>query len=433
MSNKVSLTCFGGVGTVTGANFLLQVGDKKFLIDCGLFQGLQTAEAEKLSVFDYDPTTIEALFVTHAHIDHIGRILELLKAGFKGVIYSTAETKEIAKLMLEDLAHITNEREIEVGDALRLWQVLPYRTPKDFGDFSLELFNAGHILGSAMFKMSFSGEGSILFSGDIGNSSSPIQDKVDDFGGATYILMDSVYGDRNHISREERDTKFKQIIKDVVGEGGTLLIPVFSLERSQIIINELDKLFNSKEVRSVPVFLDSPLAIRVTDIYRRVYDKGVADFDFNKLKETAEVRDSIEIGRTEGPKIILAGSGMSTAGRIVHHEERYLPDPKATILFAGYQAAGTLGRLIQDGAKEVSIKDKRIPVRAKVLSIDGFSAHADSDELVEFVEKNSKGLKKVFITMGEIKSSIFLAQRLKDELDVEGVVPERGKRYELDL
>ncbi len=412
---------------------MLEVGDKKFLIDCGLFQGLQTDEAEKLSVFDYDPKGIEALFVTHSHIDHIGRILELSKAGFRGAIYSTAETREIAELMLEDLARIAGEGDESVREAMRLWQTLPYRTEKDFGSFTLELFNAGHILGSSMYKMSFPSGGSILFSGDIGSSTSPIQDKVEEFGGAAYILMDSVYGDRNHISREERDAKFKQIIKDVVAGGETLLIPVFSLERSQIIINELDKLFTSREVPSVPVFLDSPLAIRVTDIYRRVYDKGVADFDFNKLKETAEVRDSIEIAHIQGSKIILAGSGMSTAGRIVHHEERFLPDPRATILFVGYQAAGTLGRFIQDGAKQVNIKGKMIPVKAKVLTIDGFSAHAGSDELVEFVEKNSKGLKKVFITMGEIKSSIFLAQRLKDELEVEAVVPERGKSYDLDL
>lgn len=429
--SKVNLTCYGGVGTVTGANFLLETENKKVLVDCGLFQGFQTAGDENKGGFDYDVLSIESLFITHAHIDHIGRILELVRAGFKGVIYSTDETKEIANLMLRDMAHIEGSSEDIVDTVMHMWQIIKYHEPKDFGDFKVELSNAGHILGSAMYKFVFPSGKSILFSGDIGNSPAPLEGKRDEVSDISYLLMDSVYGDRNHPSSEVRDSQFKKIILEAIEKKSTLLIPVFSLERSQIIINELDRIFDSK--RSVPVFLDSPLAIKVTDIYRRVLGDRVRDFDFDKFKETTEVRDSIEIAHIQGPKIILAGSGMSTAGRIVHHEMRYLPDPNAVILFVGYQAAGTLGRMIQEGMKEVMIKDKKIPVRAKVVTIEGFSAHAGSDQLVEFVSDTKDTLKKVFITMGEPKSSIFLAQRLKDELGVDAVVPERGKSYELDL
>ncbi|MHB1330425.1 MAG: MBL fold metallo-hydrolase, partial [Minisyncoccota bacterium] len=327
--SKAKLTCYGGVGTVTGANFLLETDNKRVIVDCGLFQGFQTANDENVASFDYDVTQIDSLFVTHAHIDHIGRILSLVRAGFKGVIYSTEETKEIASLMLKDMAHIEGSNEDIVVTVMGLWQTIPYHQSRDFGDYKLELFNAGHILGSAMYKFIFPTGKSLLFSGDIGNSPAPLEGKREAVSGISYLLMDSVYGDRNHPNSEERDAQFKKIIGEVVKKKGTLLIPVFSLERSQIIINEIDKIFGSS--RGVPVFLDSPLAIKVTDIYRRVLGDKVRDFDFDKLKETTEVRDSIEIAHVEGPKIILAGSGMSTAGRIVHHEMRYLPDPNTTI------------------------------------------------------------------------------------------------------
>jgi len=436
---KPTLTCFGGVGTVTGANFLLEtyreggeVG-KRVLIDCGLFQGFVEAEKNNKSQFEYDPTKIDYLFITHSHIDHIGRIPDIVSAGFSGIIYSTEETREIAEWMLRDLIRIAKGDVEAIHKIMSLWKTLPYRSPKDFEDFTIELLDAGHILGSSMYFLTFPSGRKLLFTGDLGHYPSPIEKKAEVVSDASYILMDSVYGDRNHQESVARDEQFKKIIEDVIERKSTLLIPVFSLERTQVMLFELDKLFETKGLKKIPVFLDSPLAINITDIYRRVLGKGREDFDFDRLKETAQVRDSVEIASVNGPKIILAGSGMSTAGRIVHHEERYLPDPNATLLFVGYQAVGTLGRLIQDGIKEVLINDKNIKIKAKVLTISGFSAHAGSDELVEFVSHSAKILKKVFITMGEIKSSIFLAQRLKDELGVSSVIPERGKKYELDL
>jgi metallo-beta-lactamase family protein len=256
--------------------------------------------------------------------------------------------------------------------------------------------------------------------------------------------MDSVYGDRNHEDKAERDRKFKEIVLDTATHGRTLLIPVFSLERTQVLLYELNELFESKQVPQIPVFLDSPLAIHVTAVYERItaeYKKSVQDdikggddiFVFPKLRSITESRESHEIVNIKGPKIIMAGSGMSTAGRIVGHEEIYLPDPNAILLFVGYQAPGTLGRLISEGAKEVMIKNTKIKVNAEIVQIDGYSAHADSNALVEFVSTTKDTLKNVFVTMGEPKSSIFLAQRLKDELGVKAILPERGKSYELDL
>lgn len=416
---------------MTGANFLFEVGATKALIDCGMVQGVEGATAVNAERFPYDPREIDMLFITHAHVDHIGRVHKLVQAGFKGAIYSTPETKEIAELMLRDLIHIADENGQIVETVMKLWQTLEYHVPKDFGPYTVELFNAGHILGSAMYKFSFPSGRSIMFTGDLGNSSMPLLPKTDEVPGLTHLLMDSVYGDRNHESAEERDRKFKEVIRESVGQGGTLLIPVFSLERTQVILYELNKFLEAGEIPAVPVFLDSPLAIKLTHIYERVY--GKEHFNFPKLSMTDDAPESMAIDKMSGPKIILAGSGMSTAGRIIFHEERFLPDPKTTILFVGYQAPGTLGRQIEEGLKEVEINGTSVRVNATIVSINGFSAHKDSDHLVEFVSGISKSLERVFVTMGEPKSSIFLAQRLHDELGVDALIPERGKGYELEL
>lgn len=429
--SKPALTCWGGAGTVTGANFMFEAEGKKYLIDCGLLQGVPGAGEINGYEFPYDVASIEALFITHAHVDHIGRIPKLLMAGFGSPIYSTPETKEIAEVMLRDLVHIEALDEHLVESAMKLWHGIPYHEKKKFSGFELEIFDSGHILGSGMLKLTFDSGKSIMFTGDLGNSPSPLLKPTEEIQGLTYLLMESVYGNRNHEAPAIRDAKFRELVLKIAKEGKTLVIPVFSLERAQLVLFELDDMYEKKLIKGVPVFLDSPLAIRLTDIYRRLV--GRDPFDFPMLRETAAVRDSQSIQNVGGAKIILAGSGMSTAGRILFHEERYLPDPKAVILFVGFQAPGTLGRRIQEGMKEVMINDHKVPVRAEIATIDGYSAHAGSDQLVEFASHSTDTLEKVFVAMGEPKSSIFLAQRLHDELGVEAVVPERGKKYELDL
>ncbi|OHA88258.1 MAG: hypothetical protein A2653_00770 [Candidatus Zambryskibacteria bacterium RIFCSPHIGHO2_01_FULL_43_25] len=461
MNNRqFSISFWGGVESVTGANFLLEGPDFKILVDCGLFQGTTISETQNREPFPYDPAGIDFLFVTHAHADHIGRIPRLVKGGFSGKIYSTPETKMIVKVMFKDASRLVESEAREEGilplydkkdaeKALGLWEDVPYREDLKISDsVSVRFKDAGHILGSSMVEFSLASEsgnpGKVLFTGDLGNSPGTLLKDTEDPGEVHYLVMDSVYGDRNHESKEEREAKFLKVVSEAVKNAGTLLIPVFSLERAQTVLYELDNLFERKKIPPVPVFLDSPLAIELTEIYESVtslYNQSVKEemardkqiFNFPRLKQTTKVWDSKKIQEVPNPKIILAGSGMSTGGRILYHEKCFLPDAKTTFLILGFQAPGTLGRQIQDGAKEVEIDGERVSVKARVETISGYSSHKDSDRLIEFVEKTAESLKKVFVVMGEAKASAFLVQRLRDYLDVSALVPKRGEKYYLDI
>lgn len=461
MSNEpIRLTFCGGVSTVTGANFLLEVGPRKILVDCGLLQGVEYADAINREPFPYDPADIEALFITHAHMDHIGRIGKLVKDGFRGQIYSTPATKDLVRPMLQDALRILDEEArhrgvlplYETADvelALSRWQGIEYHSPFDLNGITVYPKDSGHILGSAMFEFTFplrQAQGKppmkIVFTGDLGNSPSLFLRDTDVVTDATYLVMESVYGDRNHEAKEERRQKLTEIVQDVVKRKRTLIIPAFSLERTQDMLYELNKLSEEGRISDVRVFVDSPLATKVTEIYKRYTSdfkesarahiaEGDDLFNFPKLKFTEDRRDSEKIDHTAPPKIILAGSGMSNGGRIVRHEKRYLPNKDATILLVGYQTLGTLGRQILDGAKHVTIDGESIEVRAEVKSIMGYSSHKDSDHLIDFVSASAKTLKKVFVTMGEPKAALFLVQRLRDYLGVNAGYPEKGESVEL--
>ncbi len=467
-----TLTFCGGVGSVTGANFLLEAGGKKILIDCGMVQGSRFADEENRKPFPYEPSSIDFLFVTHAHIDHIGRIPKLVADGFHGKILSTPETHALAALMFEDALKLIEEEcrtmgtlplyeHRDVAAALGLWGDIPYHQTMTLAEgVSVVPKDAGHILGSAMYEISFFSspparggdrgvvggdqvKRKIVFTGDLGNSPTPILKDTEAITDADYLVMESVYGDRNHEDRAARRLHLKDVIIETVKRKGTLIIPTFSLEKTQVLLYEFHKLEEAREIPIVPVFLDSPLAIEVTKIYKtmrqdfndKAMAEGTADgdiFKFPRLKYTAHSEESKAILSVPPPKIILAGSGMSNGGRILHHEINYLPDPKNTILFVGYQAAGTLGREIQEGANEVTINGQRVPVRAHVETISGYSSHKDSDHLIEFVETSSATLKKVFVVMGEPRSALFLVQRLRDYLGVNAVHPEAGERVVLE-
>lgn len=449
------ITFWSGVGTVTGANFLFEYGGKKMLVDCGLVQGERTAAEMNRQPFPYSPSEIDYLFITHAHLDHVGRIAKLVKEGFKGKIVSTPETKSLAMLIMEDACRLL-EREAtrdgilplyeqkDVKDAVMLWNdLVPYHTATEiFPGLSLYLRDAGHILGSSMMEFTCDGK-KIVFTGDLGNSPTPILKDTEALSGANYVVMESVYGDRNHEPAHERTEKLKKVILDTVSRGGAVVIPAFSMERTQVILFELNNLVEAGKIPQIPVFVDSPLATKVTEIYKKssqFFNPGAQEqiahgdqiFSFPRLKFTMDGRESAHIDNIPNPKIIIAGSGMSSGGRVTHHEARYLPDPRSTILLVGYQSLGTLGRKLQDGIKTLEINGVDVNVKAHIESIYGYSSHKDSDNLVRFVEKTKDSLKKVFVVMGEPKASLFLVQKLRDNLDVDALYPERGKVYILD-
>lgn len=452
---KVNLTCWGGVGAVTGANFLIEGDFGKMLVDCGLRQGDRFAEGENYEDFPYNPKDINVLVITHAHMDHIGRIPKLVRDGFEGVIYSTKETKLLSEIMYGDALSLLKTEaaehkkpplyeEKDVIKAQSLWKSIPYHEEKEvLPELTIYLKDAGHILGSSMVEVRY-GSRKMLFTGDLGNSPSMLLSDTESPEGIDYLLMESVYGDRNHESHEERDAKFAEVIGNTIKRGGTVVIPSFSLERTQNILYTLNNLIEDKKIPSVPVFVDSPLAIRVTEIYRSeqsnfkdAIKKEIKDgddiFNFPKLHFTVSRSESDSIEKTNGAKIILAGSGMSAGGRVTKHEKEYLPDKKNTILLVGFQTLGTLGRKLQEGAKFVDIEGRKIPVKAEVLNIRAFSSHKDSDNLLDFVSKCQKTVKKIFVVMGEPKASLFLAQKIKDNLELDAIYPEKGKVYELNF
>lgn len=451
-----TISFFGATGDVTGANFLIEIAGKKILVDCGLHQGEQADQdpTSNFRDFPYDPATIDILFVTHAHTDHIGKIPKLVGDGFRGVIYSTPPTKDISALMFDDALGLmereAKEKEIkpmytknDIERTLELWKVVSYHNHLDIGNgISVQFYDAGHVLGSAMIEFSYGGK-KLLCTGDLGNTPTTLLKDTEVFMEPNFLLMESVYGDRNH-DTEDRTKHLERVIEDVIQKKGTLIIPSFSLERTQEVLYELNNLIEDGHVARIPVYLDSPLAIGITEIYRGAKDyfnkTAKADilggddiFSFKGLEIAQTTDDSKAIFGAPDPKIIIAGSGMMNGGRVVHHARHYLPDPNNTLLLVGYQAVGTLGRVIQSGADRVRIFGEEVPVRATIDTITGFSGHKGSDQLVEFVKSVSKKIEQIFVVMGEPSSSEFLANRLRDQVAVNAVTPKEGERVELYL
>jgi metallo-beta-lactamase family protein len=458
MSNKqVSISFESGARSVTGSNFLIEFGNKKFLVDCGLEQGSKYADEQNHDPFAYDPASIDVLFVTHGHLDHVGRIGKLVKDGFRGQIYSTPPTKEIGELVMIDSMKIVNRAAEEIqkeplylqGDvdnALARWNTKDYHEPMIFDcdgePLTVTFRDAGHILGSSMVVFSYKGT-KIAFTGDLGNTPSTLMADTEVMRDIDYLAIESVYGDRNHEMHFERKQKLQDIILRTVKEKGILIIPAFSVERTQELLFELNDMVENKEVPRVPTYLDSPLAIKVTDVFKRnkkylnksVQERMKSDdiFDFPGLIRVGDSEESKAIKEVPGPKIIIAGAGMMNGGRVVHHAKNYLNNPHATLLVVGYQAPGTLARLLVDGIKMVRIFGIEVEVRAQVETLTGYSAHKDSDDLVSFVEPMVGRLKKVFVILGELKASLFLAQRIKDTYNVEVSVPDKGDKVIVPL
>jgi len=447
----------GATGRVTGSCYLLEAEGKKIVIDCGLFQGSSGDRGKNQEPFPFDPAKIDVVIATHSHIDHIGRIPKLYRDGFRGEIYSTKPARDLAKIFLEDTLNLMKgdarrdgpEKMIwmkeDLTQAMNSWIGYDYHEPFFIEDIKVEMLDAGHILGSAIVRITAEGK-IIIFSGDLGNPPVPILEDTDFIEKADYVVMESTYGDRIHEESEFRTEKLANAMREIYERKGTLLIPAFAMERTQELLYEINALSLSKKTPDIPVFLDSPLAIKATDIYARYknyFDKeaqylinsGDDIFDFPGLFITKTAEESRKIRREKGPKIIIAGSGMSTGGRILTHEVNYLPDPRNMILFIGFQVKGTLGRRIKEGEKEIRIMGQDVRVEAEVKEISGYSAHADQKKLLYWLGKmcntEQNKPKKVFITHGEPTVSDIFAQEARRQLGIDTIVPKEFEEIEL--
>lgn len=451
----MKLTFYGGTKSVTGSNYLLEEGDVKILVDCGLIQGSKYTEQQNYDDFAYDPKEIQYLFVTHSHMDHGGRIPKLIKEGFKGKIYATNPTRDLLDKAFPDSLHIMRDDaraggfeplydENDIVVAMRLMEGINYyQTLELEGGLKVTFRDAGHILGSSIIEIDWNGK-KVAFSGDLGNPPVPLLRPTDEIKDIDYLLIESAYGNRVHEQRTERKQILEEVIKDTINNKGVLMVPSFAMERTQEMLFELNSLVEQKKIPPVPIFIDSPLAIKLLGVYKQYPDyfnkaamylieSGDDIFNFPGLKLTLTSDESRAINNVPPPKVIMAGSGMSVGGRILHHEKRYLRDPKSTILFIGYQAKGSLGRRILEGATEVKIHGEDVPVRAHIKAIGGYSAHADQPTLVKWAKAAAQDgrLKKIFVVQGEEEAAEDLAKKITEEIGVEALAPDPLQSFEL--
>lgn len=423
-----------------------------------MFQGSRFSETLNSDPFPFDPKEIKAVLVTHAHIDHTGRLPKLCKDGFRGNIHATMPTLDFAKALLIDSEHVIamearHEGQEPFYTAKDVELVFTLSKPVEYGmfvhisdDIACKFQDAGHILGSSMIEVFITTgdkKTKIVFTGDLGNSPGPLLRDTHKETEADYVVIESAYGDRLHEGEGERKDTLEDVIEETVAAGGVLMIPSFATERTQELLYELNELVEHDRIPKIPVFIDSPLAIKITEIYKRYssfYDEealrllksGDEIFNFPGLKFTPTIDDSKRINSVPPPKIILAGSGMSHGGRIVYHEKLYLPDPKNTLLIIGYQIKGSLGRRLLEGEKKVRIHGEEVEVRARITQISGYSAHADQKGLFNWVEPMRLSIKKLFVVQGEESASQTFAQIVKDQLAIDAVVPKVGNSFVLE-
>lgn len=448
------LTFCGAAREVTGSCYYIETSNKTLLVDCGMFQGSDFNEGKNFDPFPFDSKEIDAVVVTHPHLDHVGRIPKLIKEGFEGKIYMTEGCRELARLILVDAYHImkyNHEKfqspilfeEADISIAFERCHGVKYHEPLDLGGVTATWHDAGHIFGSAFVEIVADGK-RLVVSGDIGNVDSPIVKDTEPLPGDIDVLLcESTYGDRLHESQDVRDQMLLDLIREGAKRGGTIMMPAFSLERTQEILYRLHEMReHDKTLPDMPIFLDSPLAIDATKVYKQYpdyYDQEAAasymrgdDFlNFPGLKLTHTREESKAINRVPSPKMIIAGAGMMNGGRIVHHAFRYLSDPASTLIIVGYQAEGTLGRRLYEGATSVKIFGEKVDVRCTVKAIGALSAHGDQKKLLSWVGSGPSVPKKVYCVHGEAHAATELAHRIRDEYGVEALVAEMGETIEL--
>jgi len=467
---QIKLSFLGAAQNVTGSQYLIETNNVKFLVDCGLYQEREL-KGRNWSPFFIPPKSLDAVILTHAHLDHSGLLPKLVREDFDHAIYCTAATSEITRIMLLDSGKLQEEDaefkrrrhkrerrkgpypEIPLyteGDAqavFPLFSPIKYGEAVKIGDgVEANFYDAGHILGSSMVQLKIRQNGeerTILFSGDIGRWSKPMLHDPTLFDEADYVIVESTYGDRLLERPEEAADQFAEIINSTAKKDGNIVIPSFALERAQEILYYLNTFLLKGRIPRLKVFVDSPMAVSVTEVFEHhleLFDKEMKEllhqrkspFDFPELTLVRTTEESKAINRTAGSNIIIAGSGMCTGGRIKHHLVNNISGECSTILFVGYQAIGTLGRQIVDGAKTVRILGQYYPVQARIAQIHGFSAHADMGELVRWLSSLGKPPRRVFVTHGELDASQHLASLVKNSSGWETIIPSYKEQVFLD-
>ncbi|MBR3163621.1 MAG: MBL fold metallo-hydrolase [Clostridia bacterium] len=475
----MKITFLGAAKTVTGSNFLVEAAGKKFLVDCGMFQGKAELELENDEPFEFNPAEIDFMLLTHAHIDHSGRIPKLYNEGFKNKIYTHKATCDLCSIMLPDSGHI-QEMEIQWKNKKRkrlgLQPLPPLYTAMDALK-SLELFepvnydevieidenihvrfnDAGHMLGSAIIEVWVKEDGKetkTVFTGDLGNNDIPLLDSPTMINSADYLVMESTYGSRLHVKSQNKAEEFLNIVAETIEKGGKVIIPSFAVGRTQEILYEINKLkeqhkddeeFQKKyrEIMQIPVYVDSPLAISATEVFKEnmnLFDeetqKIIADGDnpleFPDLKFTATADESKALNESQEPCVIISASGMCEVGRIKHHLKHSLWNSNDTVLFVGYQAPGTLGYKIVNGEKVVKIFGEEIAVNARIEYLEGYSGHADQEWLMNFVYSFIEKPKHIFLVHGEEESQEVLKNKILENTDIGVTIPDLGETYELN-
>jgi metallo-beta-lactamase family protein len=460
------VTFMGATGTVTGSKFLVESGTDRILVDCGLFQGLKKLRERNWAPLLIDPKEIDAVVLTHAHIDHSGYLPRLVRDGFTGPIFATSATTDLAGLLLPDAAYLQEEEarfrnkhrftkhspalplytSDDASAALRLFRSVPYRSVTALGKtLSMEMIPAGHILGSAFVRLRQVDGPTILFTGDIGRFDQPIIKDPSPVDATDYLVLESTYGNRLHKQSAGREGKaaLRDVILKTVARGGTVLVPSFAIGRAQELLYILRELEEEKAIPVLPVFVDSPMAINAVDIFRRhveefdaemksVGRRGVEALSTTDTRFTRTQEESRRINDHPGSAIIISASGMATGGRILHHLTQRIIDERNSVVFVGYQAAGTRGRTLVDGADRIRIFGVDLPVRAEVFSIEAFSAHGDHGEILDWLSGFRTPPRKTFLVHGEPPALEGMRDHIIDRFGGWNVViPEYGEAVDL--
>ena len=474
----MKVTFLGATKTVTGSNFLVEGAGKKFLVDCGMYQGSGADEYENEEPFLFDVNEIDFMLLTHAHIDHSGRIPKLYNEGYRNKVIATKATCDLCAIMLPDSGHI-QEMEVEWKNRKRERKgedpLPPLYTAEDAAK-SLEIFSpvkydeiididenikvrfndAGHMLGSAIIEVWVTENGkteNIVFTGDLGNNDIPLLSPPTMIEDADYLVMESTYGNRLHIRNDDKASLFLDIVYETLEKGGTVVIPSFAVGRTQEILYELNRIKEEKHdeefykkykrLMSVPVYVDSPLAISATEVFKenmdlfneetqKIINSGDNPLEFNGLKFTKTADESKALNASNESAIIISASGMCEVGRIKHHLKHHLWEPNSTILFVGYQAPGTLGRKLVDGEKKVKIFGEEIAVNARIEYIEGYSGHADQEWLLNFVYSFIKKPSHIFLVHGEPEGQVVLKQKIEENTEIPVIIPDFGESYDLE-